>query len=142
MKVLVPVDGSAPSLRAVRHALGLLRDKERDEIILVNVQTPASLDVSDVSGVITRAADQALAARQSEKALKKAIALCREAKVKFAAHAELGATDEAVERLARRLDADQIVMGSRGLGAVGRLLLGSTANAVLRRSRLPVTIVR
>ncbi len=142
MKLLVPVDGSAPSLRAVQYAIGLARDKDRDELVLVNVQTPGTLDISDVSGVMSREADRALAARQSKRALRKAIALCREAQVKYAAYAELGAVGETIDRLARRLEIDQIVMGSRGLGAVGRLILGSTANAVAQRTPLPVTLVK
>ena len=37
---------------------------------------------------------------------------------------------------------DQIVMGSHGRGAVGRLVFGSVAETVVRRSPIPVTIVR
>jgi nucleotide-binding universal stress UspA family protein len=43
---------------------------------------------------------------------------------------------------ARKLRARTIVVGSRGLGAVGRLLLGSVSRAVVRRARCPVLVVR
>ncbi len=38
--------------------------------------------------------------------------------------------------------ADLIVMGSRGLGAVSRMLVGSTSDYVLHHANVPVTIVR
>ena len=43
MKILVPVDGSALSLEAVRHALALVRNGLRADLVLANVQAPASL---------------------------------------------------------------------------------------------------
>jgi nucleotide-binding universal stress UspA family protein len=44
-------------------------------------------------------------------------------------------------KLARQPGADLIVMGTRGMGGIMRLLLGSTAEAVLRNSRTPVLAV-
>ena len=43
MKILIPVDGSALSLEAVRHALGLIGQGLRADLVLANVQAPASL---------------------------------------------------------------------------------------------------
>jgi nucleotide-binding universal stress UspA family protein len=43
---------------------------------------------------------------------------------------------------ARRRDVDLVVLGARGLGAIGRLLLGSVSETVLHRANLPVMIVR
>jgi nucleotide-binding universal stress UspA family protein len=48
----------------------------------------------------------------------------------------------ALPRAAREWDAELILMGSHGRGAVGRLLLGSTAQAVLRHAECSVEIVR
>jgi nucleotide-binding universal stress UspA family protein len=42
---------------------------------------------------------------------------------------------------ARRQQADLIVIGTRGLGKVARMLLGSTTDRVLRRARVPVLAV-
>ncbi len=39
-------------------------------------------------------------------------------------------------------DVDQIVMGSHGRSGVSRLLLGSVAESVIRRSPVPVIVVR
>ncbi|MDW5611376.1 MULTISPECIES: universal stress protein [Mycolicibacterium] len=38
-------------------------------------------------------------------------------------------------------DADMIVVGCRGLGAVGRLLLGSTTSALVHHARCPVVVI-
>ena len=42
---------------------------------------------------------------------------------------------------ARRQHADLVVMGTSGMGKVARMLLGSTADRVLRRARMPVLAV-
>jgi len=43
---------------------------------------------------------------------------------------------------AREYKADLIVMGSRGLGQIGGLILGSVSERVLHGARVPVLIVR
>jgi nucleotide-binding universal stress UspA family protein len=47
----------------------------------------------------------------------------------------------AIPLLAERVDADLVVMGSRGAGAVGRAVLGSVAGAVLNTTTFPVLVV-
>ncbi len=142
MKILVPVDGSPPANRAVRHAIELVGRADEGKLLLVNVQSPETLDVSDISAVTSRGPDRELAAQRSHKALRRAVRLCREARVEFECRAELGPVGDTIARLARRLEVDQIVMGSRGLGAVGRLFLGSVASRVIHLTRLPVTLVK
>lgn len=52
-----------------------------------------------------------------------------------------GMSADAVLEYAREADADGIVMGSEGRSGVSRMLLGSVAEAVTRKSPIPVTIV-
>jgi nucleotide-binding universal stress UspA family protein len=52
-----------------------------------------------------------------------------------------GPTVEMILKEADRLEADLIVIGSHGHGAVYHLLLGSISKAVLKRSKTPVMIV-
>lgn len=49
---------------------------------------------------------------------------------------------EEIVKAAERMDADMIVMGSRGLGKLGSALLGSVAGGVLRQAPCPVLVVR
>jgi nucleotide-binding universal stress UspA family protein len=142
MRILVPVDGSAPANRAVAHAIGLARGRDDALIVVVNVQGPETIEVSDVSAVMSVAADRRLAARRSTSALRKAARLCTTAEVRFETRAELGPIAETIDRLARELQVDQIVIGSRGLGGIGRLILGSVATKVARLARVPVTLVK
>ncbi len=142
MRILVPVDGSAPANRAVAYAATLVAGRDDALLTLVNVQGPETLEVSDVSAVMSRKADRQLAARRSKTALRKAARICQDAQVKFETRVELGPIAETIDRLARRLDVDQIVIGSRGLGAIRRLVLGSVATKVARLARVPVTLVK
>jgi nucleotide-binding universal stress UspA family protein len=47
----------------------------------------------------------------------------------------------AIPLLAECVDADFVIMGSRGAGAVGRAVLGSVAGAVLNTTTFPVLVV-
>jgi nucleotide-binding universal stress UspA family protein len=51
------------------------------------------------------------------------------------------AADEILD-LAEQIGADLVVMGSRGLGPVGRIALGSVSEAVIHHSRWPVLVLR
>jgi nucleotide-binding universal stress UspA family protein len=106
------------------------------------VQDLQTLDISDIAAVMTVEVDRRLAARQSRMALRKAIALCRKAQTPFVTRAEIGSPAETIVRVAREAGADQIVMGTRGLGTLGNLFLGSVATQVVRLAEIPVTLVK
>lgn len=142
MRVLVPVDGSGPAQRAVAHAIALIRDPAADEIVLLNVQSAETLDVSDVSGVISAASDRERAAARFHEILGEAEQLCRNAGIRCRSDAALGPIAETIVQRAAELAADQIVIGSRGLGTLERLVLGSVALAVAAAAKVPVTIVK
>jgi nucleotide-binding universal stress UspA family protein len=56
-------------------------------------------------------------------------------------HVTFGDPGHEITAAALRFDADLIVMGSRGAGAISRMLVGSTAGAVLRGATCPVLVV-
>ena len=58
------------------------------------------------------------------------------------AHLALGEPDEEIVRLAEELGVSLIVVGSRGLGRIRRLLIGSVSDSVVRRAHSPVLVVR
>jgi nucleotide-binding universal stress UspA family protein len=55
---------------------------------------------------------------------------------------ETGHPVDRIIELADTADFDVIVMGSRGLGVLGDVMLGSTSRRVLRRCSKPVLVVR
>ena len=141
LRIVVAVDGSAAANRAVSHALSLVEGRPGSQVFLVNAQSMETLDVPDISAVIRVDADRRLAARQSRIALRRATALCRKAEASFVARAEIGPPAETVDRVAREVGARQIIMGTRGLGSLGNLFLGSVAAKVVRLADVPVTLV-
>jgi nucleotide-binding universal stress UspA family protein len=55
---------------------------------------------------------------------------------------EVGRPARTIVNYAEENDIDQVVMGSHGRSGVARILLGSVAETVVRRSPVPVTVVR
>lgn len=139
-RILVAVDGSDNALRAVRHVLAE-KDVYRDPIhvVLVNVQA------SVVSGAVKMFLDPAQIDRfyreEGETALAAARDLVAAAGVPTEHHILVGDPAENLDRIARDTGCRQIVMGTRGLGAITGMFLGSVAAKVVHRTQLPVLLV-
>ncbi|MBI1396103.1 MAG: universal stress protein [Betaproteobacteria bacterium] len=139
--VLVPMDGSESALRALRHLIAE-RDAYREplHVVLLNVQ-PAVL-----SGAVRMfvGADQIekYCHDEGESALRAARDLLAGAGVSHEHHILVGEPAESIARFASGKSCGSIVMGSRGLGAVSGLILGSVATKVIHLSTVPVTLVR
>src|SRR5215203_3795553 len=57
-------------------------------------------------------------------------------------HLQTGEPDKEIVRLSEELGVGTIVIGSRGLGAVRRALMGSVSESVVRHAHCPVFVVR
>ncbi|MDH3288177.1 MAG: universal stress protein [Betaproteobacteria bacterium] len=142
MKILVPVDGSKCSNRAVDHLIRKLGwFKGGVEIHLLNVQRqiPYGRRVSAVVGH-----DRIAKYHQEEglAALKSARRKLDAAKAKYVYHIGVGEEAEVICRYATDKGVDQIFMGTRGLGQVSTLVLGSVATKVIHLSPVPVLLVK
>ena len=140
MKILIPVDGSMPSLDAVRHALRLQRDGLQASFVLATVQEPTYLFemmLAPNADVLERVAG-AVGARS----LIDAEALFNAAAVPFEREIGAGNVPDTLIEIARRYCCEGIIMGARGWGALRSALLGSVSHAVLQASTVPVTIVK
>jgi nucleotide-binding universal stress UspA family protein len=62
--------------------------------------------------------------------------------VKLASEILIGDVPKALVAYAEAKGCDGIVMGTRGLGAIGNLVLGSVATKVIHLTRLPVTLIK
>lgn len=139
-RLLAPVDGSEVSKRAIDQLLkGLGGYKEPAEIHLLNVQHPLHADVS-----MFVSADQIRQFHHDEgmKALRPAREKLDAAGVPYAFHIGMGDPAEVISQYAKEKACDQIILGTRGLGAVAGMLLGSVATKVLHLSDVPVLLVK
>jgi len=140
MKILLPVDGSPSSDRAVDRLideLGAL--KQTPEIHLLNVQRP----LGGVVGAFVPY-DQIERYHREEglKALATAMKKLDAAGVAYHHHVSVGNEAETIVQFAAQNGCDRIVMATRGLGAVSNLLLGSVATKVIHLSPMPVLLVK
>lgn len=138
MKILLPVDGSETSARAVQFMIRqALNSKEAPELHLLNVQHP-------LPGTIKGVADQAKQYHHEEgiKALANARKLLDDAKVPYTYHIGVGEVGEVVAHFVNDLQCDQVVMGTRGMGSVANMMLGSGATKVLHLVNVPVLLVK
>jgi len=142
LKLLVPVDGSESSSRAVDHLIKKLAwFKIKAEIHLLNVQHPIPYG-SRVSSVVGHDKIAQFHQEEGMAALKKAMKKLDAAKVKYHYHIGVGQEAELICQYAKEKGCDQIFMGTRGLGSVSGLVLGSVATKVIQLSPVPVLLVK
>jgi nucleotide-binding universal stress UspA family protein len=140
MKILLPFDGSAAALDAVRFAIRLGGDGLKASAVLANVQEPASLyelvvahDPQVIEQVSAAAGANTL---QAAKALLDAAGMAYETEV---------ATGDPAHTLVDILEnygCDMVVMGASGTSALRSALLGSVSNELLHSAGVPVMIVK
>jgi nucleotide-binding universal stress UspA family protein len=140
MKILLPVDGSAASLQAVRQALQLIQDGLRASLVLANVQEPATLYE------LLLAHDPQVIEQVSAKAglhlLEPARALVRAAGVEHEIEVAAGDPAHTLIDILENFGCDMVVMGARGMGTLRSALLGSVSHEVLHAAPVPVLIVK
>jgi YjbE family integral membrane protein len=137
-KILVPIDGSPNSLKALQHVVNQVRGGEISEVHLLHVRTPLSQHTARFLNKRTRAAYHR---EEAEKALEPARALLARFGFPHTAHVELGDKAHTIHRLAQRLHADRIVMGTARKNSFTRMIEDSVTNKVLELTQVPVEII-
>ena len=136
--ILVPVDGSASSVRAATVAAGLARQWDADVVMLHVVSLPQSL-------VIVAGLGQHLVEEYVEQLGHDAMDASRDAfvaaDVGVEVKIETGAPAEVILYEAERLGVDLVVMGKRGLGQLRGLLMGSVSDRVSHHVKVPLLLV-
>ncbi|AGB17535.1 universal stress protein UspA-like protein [Halovivax ruber XH-70] len=131
--VLVPVDGSSQSDDALAEAFELFPDARVVVLHVVQVtRIPSDPEVSPYE--LARAEGEAILEEARELAAANGRAVETELVEGNAPRTIVEAIDDH--------DADHVVMGSTGRSGLSRVVLGSVAEAVTRRSPVSVTIVR
>jgi len=133
-KILVPLDGSKNSLRGLKFALNLAKQSGSSII---------GLHVSSLPFFLKTPSIIAQKNKKSKKIISQAIILSQKEKIPF--KAEIKQSDNigrAIVSFAETNKIDLIVIGSRGPDPVLELFLGSVANYVLNKSKIPITVIK
>jgi len=137
---LVAVDGSEHSLAAVRWITQIGGDGSCLRCTLLNVQKPI------ISGEVGILAPASIAlderGRSATDILEHVASVMRESAIPFEMEEQMDDAATAIIARAEALGCDAIVIGRRGVGIVRAALLGSVSAEVIRKSSIPVIIVR
>jgi len=142
-RILVPIDGSTTSGRALQEAIKLATDNAQlrlvyvlEEVYLLDTQGYDYIDYAALREAVRQTGERALAqakeiVQQSQVAVETSL---------------LEPTGERVSTLinaeAKRWPADLIVIGTHGRAGISRLMLGSVAEGVVREASVPVLLIR
>jgi nucleotide-binding universal stress UspA family protein len=139
-RILVPLDGSDLASSVLPFVADLAKPLEASVLLFQAINEPAITYPG--SGAVfddTTLKEMEAAAREY---LKTAAEGLISQGVKTDIAAALGNTTDAIAWAAERERADIIAMSTHGRSGVGRLVLGSVADSVVRRTTLPVIVVR
>ncbi len=140
MKILVAVDGSDISLRAVKYAVRLAGKLAKPAKLFL-----VAVDAAPFPGVESRIGKEAMAQIHAE-GHERMLAPARKALARSAFEVRempvVGEPAEAILAAAKACKVDLLVMGSHGRGSVKGMLLGSVSSKVIAQTDLPVTIIR
>lgn len=136
-KILVPVDGSVYSARAVDYAV-VLALMAKGEILLIHCHRPFPAVLGEP--YFQKAIDKIM--KRSEELLEPYRKILQNSGVPFADRILEGPAANAICETAKLDKADIIVMGSRGRNELEGLLLGSCTHRVLSMAPCPVLVVR
>lgn len=135
-KILVPVDGSDSSDRAVAQAISIadVCSAKLNFLYVANInQLAINAALSDaILAAVKKAGDVIL---------DRAINMVP-SDIQYETFSETGSPAVTILDFEKKLQADLIVMGSRGLGLVKGVLLGSVSQYIMEQSSCPVLVVK
>ncbi|MCI1857126.1 MAG: universal stress protein [Sporolactobacillus sp.] len=143
-EILVPVDGSEPAARAVKQAVLIAEGKKDAEITLIYVSpSPVYFPFYSMVGPSLDADVKEVEEKEGNQMMDDIIAEnSKNTNVQFKKKHLYGIAAQEICEYANATKKDLIVMGNRGLGAFGQVLLGSVSTKVLHLAQCPVMIVK
>ena len=140
LKVLLAVDGSEHSTRVIETVAKLAQEVKSPSLHVLNVQAEP-LVYGEVAIYVNADKARDYAREAGEKVLERVTRQLRQAGLEFTSEVAIGDTAPTIARLAAERGCDLIVLGTRGLGAIGSLVLGSVATKVVHLTDIPVLLV-
>ncbi|SEW21638.1 universal stress protein [Natrinema salifodinae] len=136
-RVLVPMDGSEMSKRALEYALENHPDAD---VTVLSVVAEPSVMMGDAMSIAFEDDIEEAAEERAEAVFDRARELAADYDTEIGTAVAIGRPARAI--VSRAEDYDAVVMGSHGGNMVDRLFVGDVAETVFKRSPVPVTIVR
>ena len=149
--VLIATDGSGQSLKAARFLGELLNPASLERVTVVAVVRPlAAVPFASDFGEEEQAAQETGEVgpeslsfrREAREATERVAEVLRETAPQVDTVVRSGSPADEIIRTADELDVDLIVVGGRGKGAVGAILMGSVAYRVMHHAPCPVLVTR
>ena len=144
-RILVALDGSDTSKRGLAEAVKLAKDSPDVALRLVSVINTELIALEYAAAGTSSEDFLGDLGKVGSLALQEAEALCRQNGVRSESvllQTASGKTGDQIVKQASEWSADLIVLGTHGRGALGRLLLGSTAEFLLRHTPVPLLLIR
>ena len=138
--ILVPIDGSKNSMRAIDYAVAQC-EYGPTMIHLLNVEPPLD-DYGRVRAYISKQRHDTAMKARAEGIMRQAIRRAGSARAQCKTHVAIGDVAASIAAAARRLRCESIVMGTRGMSPLRNLFLGSVATKVIHLAKVPVTLVK
>jgi len=140
LKILAPVDGSNNAARVIDYLIRFASQSKALDVCLINVRE--AIDSPQVHRFWST--EQILEFQQKEGnlLLEPARKKLDESGVRCSTEIIVGDIAQTIASAAKDRNCDMIVMGTRGMGTIGNLLMGSVATKVVYLAEMPVTLVR
>lgn len=138
--ILVPTDFGDSAELALDHAVELARTNKAHIVLLYVCPLP---QLAAFDGAIVPNGDVTEAIRDAgRRGLEQSIARVKKSGVEIRSLSSVGDPRGCILDVAKEVSADLIVMGTHGRRGISRWLMGSTAEAIVRTSSIPVLTVR
>ena len=138
-RFLVPIDGSDHSIHAVKTSITLIHNlKASVSVTLLHVNhTPPMMDNYDVTIDIEDEVE-----REGHEGVHSVAEKLRDAGIRCEVITRKGDPAHQICEIANNGHYDMVIMGSRGLGRVSELVLGSVSRHVVQHVNCPVIITK
>jgi nucleotide-binding universal stress UspA family protein len=140
-RLFVCLDGSESSVHALEHAIKRAKEDTASTLHLVTA-LPKPVVYGEIEVYVTQERMAELQRQHGEDLLKPAQELAEKSGVGFTSEILVGDIAPALAKRAAELQCDEIVMGTRGMSAIGNLVMGSVATKVVHWAVVPVTLVK
>ena len=139
-KILVPLDGSDNSQRALDAAIFLAKKSNAKIVCLYSINFIPIAETQMFDPLRCQIEEK----KYAEQVMQKAKTLCTQNDIEFTKVIEFGMPGNTILNFIKNKNnkIDLVVMGSRGQSGLKEIFLGSVSNYVLHKSHIPVLIIK